>query len=564
MTPEVLQEGLPELIRLVGEPLADPAWVPTALLARRASRDVKLALVGEGADELFGGYPTYVGPAMAGRYARLPQAVRARPPRHRRAMAAERPEGHPVLPAQAVRGGGGARARGPTPALDLEHLARALAAARHRGRAGGRAPMASRERRPRRPPADRSGDLARGGPPHQGRPGEHALGPRASRALPRPGRHGVRGLPPRDRAGAGRDDEGLPQALRPPLPARRKIVSGRKKRGLSVPLARWLRGPLHALGRGAASATADSAWRGSTPTRPSACSTAHRKRQGDHARALWTLIVLAEWLEWAPCAAGRARERPDDGDRAQPTLEEPAQAVGDLGGPHAWRGRRRSAPAREAARPVGPPRPRRGRTAPSRRWAHGGAPRRDRGSPCRERLPASTMRSGRSAPMRVSAGGAVLDLDDLVAHPFQRPLQGRPPSQRGPGRRRGRLRPRALRSPAAMCSSLFLAGIMRTACHGRRSPTCGPNSRESRVKPASNPAPGHVTAVKLRQTGDPARQASSPALRGWLTPAEDARGQDQRQHRRAPERRPEHREPDQVDVRGRQQRDEQPVARASF
>ena len=37
---------------------------------------MKLALVGEGADELFGGYPTYVGPAMAGRYARLPQAVR--------------------------------------------------------------------------------------------------------------------------------------------------------------------------------------------------------------------------------------------------------------------------------------------------------------------------------------------------------------------------------------------------------------------------------------------------------------------------------------------------------
>src|SRR5262249_25802408 len=55
----------------------DPAWVPTALLARRASRDVKLALVGEGADELFGGYPTYIGVGLADRYRRLPRPVRA-------------------------------------------------------------------------------------------------------------------------------------------------------------------------------------------------------------------------------------------------------------------------------------------------------------------------------------------------------------------------------------------------------------------------------------------------------------------------------------------------------
>jgi len=53
VTPEALQEGIPELIRVVGEPLADPAWVPTALLARRASRDVKLALVGEGGTTSF-------------------------------------------------------------------------------------------------------------------------------------------------------------------------------------------------------------------------------------------------------------------------------------------------------------------------------------------------------------------------------------------------------------------------------------------------------------------------------------------------------------------------------
>ena len=42
------------------------------LLAQRAAQDVKLALVGEGADELFGGCPTYIGAGLAEHFARLP------------------------------------------------------------------------------------------------------------------------------------------------------------------------------------------------------------------------------------------------------------------------------------------------------------------------------------------------------------------------------------------------------------------------------------------------------------------------------------------------------------
>ena len=87
----------------MGEPLADPAWVPTALLARRASRDVKLALVGEGADELFGGYPTYVGAALAERYAALPER-RAASSGGSSSAGRKRPEGDRVVSAQAVRG----------------------------------------------------------------------------------------------------------------------------------------------------------------------------------------------------------------------------------------------------------------------------------------------------------------------------------------------------------------------------------------------------------------------------------------------------------------------------
>jgi asparagine synthase (glutamine-hydrolysing) len=70
--PGDVRDGLKSLIRLVGEPLADPAWVPAALLAQRAAQESKMALVGEGADELFGGYPTYIGAGVAERFVQLP------------------------------------------------------------------------------------------------------------------------------------------------------------------------------------------------------------------------------------------------------------------------------------------------------------------------------------------------------------------------------------------------------------------------------------------------------------------------------------------------------------
>src|SRR5262249_37781876 len=76
VTPELFLEGLRELAPLIDEPLADQSLVPTYLLARHARSRVKVALVGEGSDELFAGYPTYVGGLLAARYRRLPHAVR--------------------------------------------------------------------------------------------------------------------------------------------------------------------------------------------------------------------------------------------------------------------------------------------------------------------------------------------------------------------------------------------------------------------------------------------------------------------------------------------------------
>lgn len=58
------------------EPIADPAMIPTLLLARAARSEVKVLLSGEGADELLGGYPTYTGHLFADRYCRSPNWLR--------------------------------------------------------------------------------------------------------------------------------------------------------------------------------------------------------------------------------------------------------------------------------------------------------------------------------------------------------------------------------------------------------------------------------------------------------------------------------------------------------
>lgn len=55
---EVL-DHLDEFTWAMDEPVADPAMLPTYLLSREASKQVKVVLTGEGADEVFAGYPYY-------------------------------------------------------------------------------------------------------------------------------------------------------------------------------------------------------------------------------------------------------------------------------------------------------------------------------------------------------------------------------------------------------------------------------------------------------------------------------------------------------------------------
>jgi len=71
-----LREAWTAVTDQLAEPLADPAILPVYLLARAARREVKVILSGEGADELFGGYPTYLGHRLAPWLLRLPVPLR--------------------------------------------------------------------------------------------------------------------------------------------------------------------------------------------------------------------------------------------------------------------------------------------------------------------------------------------------------------------------------------------------------------------------------------------------------------------------------------------------------
>ncbi|BBL73577.1 asparagine synthetase B [Methylomagnum ishizawai] len=294
--PEDVPGLLAELIGAAGEPLADPAWVPTALLSRRAARDIRISLSGEGADELFAGYPTYFGAGIAEGYSRLPgglrrvirQAVDRWPPSDKkvtlsfllkRFVQGDELDGlarhvlwtSSVPPALLKRLGlepepwAWAAPTGENTLLDrLQHydLERPLAEG-----------LLTK--------ADRASMLS-------------ALELRAPFLDPEVMDFAA-ALPPKERVKGIETKVFLKRYAERYLP---KDIVYRKKRGLSVPIGAWLRGPLRE-------------WAETTLAHPGferlgvdtralrAVFDEHQRRAADHARALWALLVLGEWLAWA-------------------------------------------------------------------------------------------------------------------------------------------------------------------------------------------------------------------------------------------------------------------------
>jgi asparagine synthase (glutamine-hydrolysing) len=68
---------LPDAVASLDEPFADPSFLPTLLLSRFTRKHVKVALAGDGGDELFAGYDPFLAHRPAALVARLPRPAHA-------------------------------------------------------------------------------------------------------------------------------------------------------------------------------------------------------------------------------------------------------------------------------------------------------------------------------------------------------------------------------------------------------------------------------------------------------------------------------------------------------
>jgi asparagine synthase (glutamine-hydrolysing) len=76
LTKSIFEETLPKIVASLEEPIASSSIVPMYFVCERARQDVKVALVGQGPDELFGGYRRHLGVRYGALWARLPEWVR--------------------------------------------------------------------------------------------------------------------------------------------------------------------------------------------------------------------------------------------------------------------------------------------------------------------------------------------------------------------------------------------------------------------------------------------------------------------------------------------------------
>src|SRR5437867_9486117 len=71
------ERSLPEIVECLEEPIATSSIVPMYFVSQRARQDVKVALIGQGPDELFGGYTRHLGVRYGNWWRRLPAGLRS-------------------------------------------------------------------------------------------------------------------------------------------------------------------------------------------------------------------------------------------------------------------------------------------------------------------------------------------------------------------------------------------------------------------------------------------------------------------------------------------------------
>jgi asparagine synthase (glutamine-hydrolysing) len=289
---------LPALAEAFDEPFADSSALPTYLVSQLAAEDVKVALSGEGGDELFGGYYTYVADLLALRAGRL--ARLARPLVERLPTSTARAS----FDYKAKRFARGAH----LPPLERHHAWKEIFSADARAELTGRqngfdpvdlyrsrfAETEGAELLARLQDVDLGMYLVddllvktdRASMAHSLEARVPFLDPVVTNlALALPTRHRVRGL---------RKKVLLRKAVAPLVPER--IVRG-KKRGFSIPAAAWLRGELEPFARETLSAETLRRQGFFRPEAVAALVDRHVAGKEDLSRQLWGLLAFTLWHE---------------------------------------------------------------------------------------------------------------------------------------------------------------------------------------------------------------------------------------------------------------------------
>lgn len=74
---EEFEKALPNIVRSLEEPIATSSVVPMYFVCQRARQDVKVVLLGQGPDELFGGYTRHLGVHYGAHWRGLPKAFQS-------------------------------------------------------------------------------------------------------------------------------------------------------------------------------------------------------------------------------------------------------------------------------------------------------------------------------------------------------------------------------------------------------------------------------------------------------------------------------------------------------